>query len=74
MSYSQTTTQSKAGYSAGVKDYKLTYYTPDYTPKDTDILAAFRMTPSPVCLLRSVPLRLPQNPPPVPGPRCGLTC
>jgi ribulose-bisphosphate carboxylase large chain len=47
MSYSQTTTQSKAGYSAGVKDYKLTYYTPDYTPKDTDILAAFRMTPQP---------------------------
>ena len=47
MSYSQTSTQSKAGYSAGVKDYKLTYYTPDYTPKDTDILAAFRMTPQP---------------------------
>jgi ribulose-bisphosphate carboxylase large chain len=47
MSYSQTTTQSKSGYSAGVKDYKLTYYTPDYTPKDTDILAAFRMTPQP---------------------------
>jgi ribulose-bisphosphate carboxylase large chain len=47
MSYSQTSTQSKAGYQAGVKDYKLTYYTPDYTPKDTDILAAFRMTPQP---------------------------
>jgi hypothetical protein len=47
MSYSQTTTQSKSGYQAGVKDYKLTYYTPDYTPKDTDILAAFRMTPQP---------------------------
>ena len=43
--YAQT--QSKAGYDAGVKDYKLTYYTPDYTPKDTDILAAFRMTPQP---------------------------
>lgn len=57
MSYSQTTTQSKAGYSAGVKDYKLTYYTPDYTPKDTDILAAFRMTPSPVYLPKSAPLR-----------------
>jgi ribulose-bisphosphate carboxylase large chain len=35
------------GFQAGVKDYKLTYYTPDYTPKDTDILAAFRMTPQP---------------------------
>jgi ribulose-bisphosphate carboxylase large chain len=74
MSYSQTTTQSKAGYSAGVKDYKLTYYTPDYTPKDTDILAAFRMTPSPVYPLKSARLRLQQNPPPVLGPPCGLTC
>jgi ribulose-bisphosphate carboxylase large chain len=40
-------TQSKSGYQAGVKDYKLTYYTPDYTPKDTDILACFRVTPQP---------------------------
>ncbi|KAF1885920.1 hypothetical protein Lal_00015415 [Lupinus albus] len=27
--------------------YKLTYYTPDYETKDTDILAAFRVTPQP---------------------------
>ena len=47
MSYAQAKTQSKAGYNAGVQDYKLTYYTPDYTPKDTDILAAFRMVPQP---------------------------
>jgi ribulose-bisphosphate carboxylase large chain len=74
MSYSQTKTQSKAGYDAGVKDYKLTYYTPDYTPKDTDILAAFRVTPQPgvppkkrVRLLR---LSLPQEP----GRQCGRTC
>nr|prf carboxylase/oxygenase,RBP [Synechococcus elongatus PCC 6301] len=40
-------TQSAAGYKAGVKDYKLTYYTPDYTPKDTDLLAAFRFSPQP---------------------------
>jgi ribulose 1,5-bisphosphate carboxylase large subunit-like protein len=26
----------------GVKEYKLTYYTPEYETKDTDILAAFR--------------------------------
>ncbi|KAF3451808.1 hypothetical protein FNV43_RR07904 [Rhamnella rubrinervis] len=32
---------------AGVKDYKLTYYTPEYETKDTDILAAFRVTPQP---------------------------
>ncbi len=36
---------SKAGFKAGVQDYRLTYYTPDYTPKDTDLLACFRMTP-----------------------------
>jgi len=36
-----------AGYQAGVKDYKLTYWTPDYTPKDTDLLAAFRFSPQP---------------------------
>ena len=47
MSYSQTQTKSKSGYKAGVQDYKLTYYTPDYTPKDTDVLAAFRMSPQP---------------------------
>ena len=47
MSYAKTQTQSKSGYQAGVKDYKLTYYTPDYIPKDTDLLAAFRMSPQP---------------------------
>lgn len=46
MAYTQSKSQ-KAGYEAGVKDYRLTYYTPDYTPKDTDILAAFRVTPQP---------------------------
>lgn len=35
------------GFQAGVKDYRLTYYTPDYTPKDTDLLACFRVTPQP---------------------------
>ena len=47
MVYSQTQSQSGAGYKAGVQDYRLTYYMPDYTPKDTDLLAAFRMTPQP---------------------------
>ena len=46
MVYSQTQTNA-AGYKAGVQDYRLTYYMPDYTPKDTDLLAAFRMTPQP---------------------------
>ncbi|MGV2390343.1 MAG UNVERIFIED_CONTAM: ribulose-bisphosphate carboxylase large subunit [Microcystis novacekii LVE1205-3] len=35
------------GFQFGVKDYRLTYYTPDYTPKDTDLLACFRVTPQP---------------------------
>ena len=47
MAYAQTQTQSNTGYKAGVQDYRLTYYTPDYTPKDTDLLAAFRMSPQP---------------------------
>ncbi len=43
----QTETRAGAGFKPGVKDYRLTYYTPDYIVKDTDILAAFRMTPQP---------------------------
>jgi len=43
----QTATQTSAGFKAGVKDYRLTYYTPDYEVLATDILAAFRMTPQP---------------------------
>ena len=39
--------KAKSGFEAGVKDYRLTYYTPDYTPKDTDLLACFRFTPQP---------------------------
>ena len=39
--------QASGGFKAGVQDYALTYYTPDYTPKDTDVLAAFRVTPQP---------------------------
>ena len=32
-------------YSAGVKEYRETYWMPEYTPKDTDILACFKITP-----------------------------
>src|SRR5689334_395720 len=35
-------------WSAGVIPYaQMGYYAPDYTPKDTDVLAAFRITPQP---------------------------
>ncbi|MGV6801734.1 MAG: form I ribulose bisphosphate carboxylase large subunit [bacterium] len=32
-------------YDAGVKEYRETYWAPDYTPKDTDLLACFKITP-----------------------------
>jgi ribulose 1,5-bisphosphate carboxylase large subunit-like protein len=35
----QTETKASVGFKAGVKEYKLTYYTPEYETKDTDILA-----------------------------------
>ncbi|KAI7757201.1 hypothetical protein M8C21_010012 [Ambrosia artemisiifolia] len=31
----QTETKASVGFKAGVKDYKLTYYTPEYETKDT---------------------------------------
>ncbi|MCF1184613.1 form I ribulose bisphosphate carboxylase large subunit [Marichromatium gracile] len=34
-------------YNAGVKEYRETYWMPDYTPKDTDLLACFKITPQP---------------------------
>ncbi|XP_047258974.1 ribulose bisphosphate carboxylase large chain-like [Capsicum annuum] len=41
----QTETKASVGFKAGVKEYKLTYYTPEFQTKDTDILAAFQVTP-----------------------------
>ncbi len=32
-------------YQAGVKEYRETYWMPDYTPKDTDFLACFKVIP-----------------------------
>nr|YP_009589480.1 ribulose 1,5-bisphosphate carboxylase/oxygenase large subunit [Selaginella doederleinii]QBL76062.1 ribulose 1,5-bisphosphate carboxylase/oxygenase large subunit [Selaginella doederleinii] len=43
----QTETKASVGSKAGVKDHRLTHYTPDYQTKDTDIPAASRMTPQP---------------------------
>lgn len=36
---------SEKKYDAGVKAYRETYWAPDYTPKDTDLLACFKITP-----------------------------
>merc|ERR1712137_1309664 len=43
----QTETETSSGFKAGVKEYRLTYYTPDYVESPNDILAAFRITPQP---------------------------
>ena len=32
-------------YNAGVKDYRETYWMPDYKPKETDLLACFKIIP-----------------------------
>ena len=37
---------AKKGYDAGVKEYRDTYWMPEYEPVDTDILACFKITPS----------------------------
>jgi ribulose-bisphosphate carboxylase large chain len=40
------TVRGKDRYKAGVMEYrKMGYWEPDYTPKDTDIIALFRVTP-----------------------------
>ena len=40
-------TDSGKTYSAGVKEYRQTYWEPDYKVKDTDLLACFKITPQP---------------------------
>ncbi|HFC54106.1 MAG TPA: ribulose-bisphosphate carboxylase large subunit, partial [Gammaproteobacteria bacterium] len=34
-------------YNAGVKEYRETYWDPNYTPRDSDILACFKVVPQP---------------------------
>jgi len=46
MSESGTRT-TQVTYQAGVHQYREGYYDPGYSPRDTDILAAFRVTPQP---------------------------
>ncbi len=46
MDESKQITDSKKRYSAGVLKYKqMGYWQPDYVPKDTDLIAMFRITP-----------------------------
>ena len=40
------TVRGKDRYKSGVMEYKrMGYWEPDYTPKDTDVIALFRVTP-----------------------------
>ena len=46
MSDATQITDAKKRYSAGVLKYKqMGYWQPDYVPKDTDVIAMFRITP-----------------------------
>ena len=47
MSRTRETPVVRETYRAGVQEYRKTYYDPGYQPKETDILAAFRVTPQP---------------------------
>lgn len=46
MNISETISEGKERYQAGVISYKkMGYWEPDYVPKDTDVIAMFRITP-----------------------------
>jgi ribulose-bisphosphate carboxylase large chain len=46
MSNKSETVTGKDRYRSGVMEYKkMGYWEPDYEPKDTDIIALFRITP-----------------------------
>ena len=34
-------------FEAGVREYQETYWVPDFSPRETDLLAVFRLTPQP---------------------------
>ena len=56
MNEHSVTLRGKERYKSGVMEYKkMGYWEPDYEPKDTDIIALFRVTPSCGCLLYTSP-------------------
>ena len=61
-------------YSAGVKEYRSTYWEPNYSVKETDILACFKITPQPGVDREGRRRRSPPNPPPAPGRPSGRIC
>ena len=69
-------------YNAGVKEYRQTYWTPDYTPLDTDLLACFKITPQAGVPREEVAAAVAAESTLFPfttlfrspGPQCGPTC
>ena len=61
-------------YNAGVKEYRETYWTPEYTPKDTDFLACFKIIRRKACRAKKPPPPLPPKARPAPGPPSGPIC
>jgi hypothetical protein len=70
----QQITDATKRYAAGVLKYaQMGYWDGDYVPKDTDVIALFRITPQ-TAWTRSRPLRRwPASPPPPPGRWSGPT-
>ena len=67
-------TDGKKRYSAGVLRYKqMGYWDPDYQPKETDLIAMFRMTPQEGVDPKSAQRPWPANLPPPPGRWYGPT-
>ena len=61
-------------YQAGVKDYAKTYWTPDYVPLDSDLLAVFKIVAQRACRARKRPRLWPPSLRPAPGRRSGPIC
>ena len=74
MNMQSTTVRGKDRYKSGVIEYKkMGYWEPDYEPKDTDVIALFRITPQDGVDPARRRRRSPANPRPRPGPWCGPT-
>ncbi len=73
MNEQSMTVRGKDRYKSGVMEYKkMGYWEPDYEPKDTDVIALFRVTPQDgVDPIEAVGGGGRQNPRPQRGPWCG---
>ena len=71
---SQTMAEGKERYKSGVMPYKkMGYWEPDYKPKDTDLIALFRITPQHGVDQRRRPRPSPAKARPRPGRWSGPT-